>query len=196
MIVRRENGAVSSDLRYAGYRILDGKYELSGLPAVYEAEQDQDVQTLEVDLKDMETGLLVTLLYGVFPKKDVITRAVRLQNEGQELLTLESVQSASLDLIYGDYDWIQFYGRHAMERNVQRIPAAHGAHVIGSRRGTSSHQYNPFVILAEKRQQRILEPVMECPLFTAEDFRPLQNGISMIRPGWAWEFRRRDFPGV
>lgn len=177
LIVRRENGAVSADLRYAGYRILDGKYELSGLPAVYETEQDQDVQTLEVDLKDMETGLLVTLLYGVFPKKDVITRAVRLQNEGQELLTLESVQSASLDLIYGDYDWIQFYGRHAMERNVQRIPAAHGAHVIGSRRGTSSHQYNPFVILAEKE--------------TTEDFGSCY-GMSFVYSGGFQAFAERD----
>lgn len=177
LMVRRENGAVSADLRYEGYRILDGKYELSGLPAVYETEQDQDVQTLEIDLKDPESGLLVTLLYGVFPKKDVITRAVRLKNEGQELLTLESVQSASLDLIYGDYDWIQFYGRHAMERNVQRIPAAHGAHVIGSRRGTSSHQYNPFVILAEKE--------------TTEDFGSCY-GMSFMYSGEFQAFAERD----
>ena len=164
-------------MRYEGYRILDGKYELSGLPAVYETEQDQDVQTLEIDLKDPESGLLVTLLYGVFPKKDVITRAVRLKNEGGELLTLESVQSASLDLIYGDYDWIQFYGRHAMERNVQRIPAAHGAHVIGSRRGTSSHQYNPFVILAEKE--------------TTEDFGSCY-GMSFMYSGEFQAFAERD----
>lgn len=177
LMVRRENGAVSADLRYEGYRILDGKYELSGLPAVYETEQDQDVQTLEIDLKDPESGLLVTLLYGVFPKKDVITRAVRLKNEGGELLTLESVQSASLDLIYGDYDWIQFYGRHAMERNVQRIPAAHGAHVIGSRRGTSSHQYNPFVILAEKE--------------TTEDFGSCY-GMSFMYSGEFQAFAERD----
>ena len=33
---------------------------------------------------------------------------------------------------------------------MQRTPAGHGAFVIGSRRGTSSHQYNPMMILAEK----------------------------------------------
>lgn len=148
--MRRENGAVSADLKYAGYRIREGKYSLSGLPAVYETEMDQGVQTLEVDLKEEGSGLVVTLLYGVFPEKNIITRAVKLKNSGNEVLTLELVQSANLDFMYGDYDLIQFYGRHAMERNMERIPALHGAHVLGSRRGTSSHQYNPFVILAEK----------------------------------------------
>lgn len=50
----------------------------------------------------------------------------------------------------GDFDMITFYGRHAMERNYQRMEVSHGNHVIGSRRGTSSHQYNPMMILAER----------------------------------------------
>ena len=33
---------------------------------------------------------------------------------------------------------------------MQRTSVGHGAFVIGSRRGTSSHQYNPMLILAEK----------------------------------------------
>ena len=33
---------------------------------------------------------------------------------------------------------------------MQRTSVGHGAFVIGSRRGTSSHQYNPMMILAEK----------------------------------------------
>ena len=37
-----------------------------------------------------------------------------------------------------------------MERQLQRTEITHGTHVIGSRRGVSSHQYNPAVILAEK----------------------------------------------
>ena len=35
-----------------------------------------------------------------------------------------------------------------MERNFQRSRVLHGSYVIGSRRGVSSHQYNPAVILA------------------------------------------------
>ena len=37
-----------------------------------------------------------------------------------------------------------------MERNLQRVPVVHGSQMIGSVRGTSSHQYNPMMILAEK----------------------------------------------
>ena len=37
-----------------------------------------------------------------------------------------------------------------MERNLERTPLGHGTICFGSRRGTSSHQYNPAVILAEQ----------------------------------------------
>ena len=37
-----------------------------------------------------------------------------------------------------------------MERNLGVLPLGHGTTAFGSRRGTSSHQYNPAVILAEK----------------------------------------------
>ncbi len=108
------------------------------------------VQTLEIELEDVGGDLSVTLLYGVFPHLDVITRSAVVKNLGVGSISLEAVQSACLDFMGGEYDLIQFYGRHAMERNFQRAPILHGATVIGSRRGTSSHQYNPFVIAAER----------------------------------------------
>ena len=37
-----------------------------------------------------------------------------------------------------------------MEREFRRIAAADGVHAIGSSRGASSHQYNPFAIVCEK----------------------------------------------
>ena len=61
---------------------------------------------------------------------------------------MEKVQSACLDFVGGRYDVISFYGRHAMERNFQRSEVLHTNTVIGSRRGASSHQYSPVVILA------------------------------------------------
>ena len=41
-----------------------------------------------------------------------------------------------------------FYGKHEMERQVSRTQIHHGIQSVGSLRGTSSHQYNPFVVLA------------------------------------------------
>lgn len=147
LVVKNGDGTYGTSLKYAGHRILKGKYSLPGLPAVY-AEDEVQAETLEIDMEDAANGLFVTLLYGVLADKDVITRAVKIENRGDSELTLTKVQTACLDFLYGDYDLISFYGRHAMERNFQRTAVTHGAQVIGSRRGTSSHQYNPFVILA------------------------------------------------
>ena len=148
LAVRDSNGAYSCDLRYEGYRILEGKYALEGLPAVYA--DPGEAWTLEVYLRDPVTGLKAVLLYGVLPELDIITRSVRVKNEGSEEICIEKISSACLDFLSGDYDLITFYGRHAMERNMQRVPVEHGVQMIQSRRGASSHQYNPAMILAER----------------------------------------------
>lgn len=149
LTVQNGDGSVSCGLHFYGYDIKPGKYSLPGLPAMYGGEEAQ-AETLEIHLKDEVDGLDVTLLYGVFPRYDIITRAVRLKNRGNVPVVLGKVHSVCLDFLYGDYDLIRFYGRHAMERNWQRTPVSHGSQVIGSRRGTSSHQYSPFVILADR----------------------------------------------
>ena len=145
--VENADGSMSCDLRYKSHVILDGKYNLEGLPAVYASEEE--AQTLEILMEDPVTGVKV-LLYGVLPAQDIITRSVCVKNESSGKIYLNKIESASLDFLYGDYELLTFYGRHAMERNVQRVPVVHGTQKIGSVRGTSSHQYNPMMILAEK----------------------------------------------
>ena len=146
--VENADGSMSCDLRYKSHKIFDGKYNLEGLPAVYASEEE--AQTLEILMEDPVTGVKVVLLYGVLPAQDVITRSVCVKNESSGKIYLNKIESASLDFLYGDYELLTFYGRHAMERNVQRVPVVHGTQKIGSVRGTSSHQYNPMMILAEK----------------------------------------------
>ena len=146
--VENADGSMSCDLRYKSHVILDGKYNLEGLPAVYASEEE--AQTLEILMEDPVTGVKVVLLYGVLPAQDIITRSVSVKNESSGKIYLNKIESASLDFLYGDYELLTFYGRHAMERNVQRVPVVHGTQKIGSVRGTSSHQYNPMMILAEK----------------------------------------------
>lgn len=147
--VKNKDGSFSCDLRYRSHSIYDGKYELLGLPAVYA--KQQEAQTLEILLEDDISKIQVCLLYGVLPDCDIITRSVKVVNCGKKKVWLEKIQSACLDFLGKKLDLICFYGRHAMERNYQRIPVEHGSYVIGSRRGTSSHQYNPFMILADRQ---------------------------------------------
>ena len=148
LVMEYGNGIQGCDLRFAGYQIRDGKYGLKGLPAVYAAENE--AQTLEIYLRDTAGLVEVTLLYGVIPELDIITRSALIRNSSEEEIRLEKVMSANLDMLSGEYDLITFYGRHCMEKNFQRTPVAHMEQWIGSRRGMSSHQFNPMMILAAR----------------------------------------------
>ena len=148
LVIRNEDGSECCDLRYVSHEIRAGKYGLKGLPAVYAGEQE--AQTLEILLQDSVSGAQVQLLYGVLEGEDIITRSTVIRNGGEAGFTVEKAASACLDFLYGEYDLISFYGRHAMERNLQRTGIAHATQAVGSRRGASSHQYNPAVILADR----------------------------------------------
>ena len=148
LIVRNADGSDCCDLRYIGHEIKQGKYGLPGLPAVYA--DAGEAETLEITLGDKVSGMRVTLLYGVLEEADIITRSVVLENRGVNNVTVEKAASACLDFVTGSFDMLSFYGRHTMERNLQREELRHGTYAIGSRRGTSSHQYNPAVILADR----------------------------------------------
>ncbi len=148
LIIQNSDGTECTDLRYVSHNICNGKYGLQGLPAVFADESE--AQTLSIILEDSVTHIQVELLYGILPELDMITRAVRIYNNGENGVTLEKAASGCLDMPYGDYDLISFHGTHAMERQLQRTEITNGCHSIGSRRGVSSHQYNPAVIIAEK----------------------------------------------
>nr|WP_317283502.1 alpha-galactosidase [uncultured Sellimonas sp.] len=148
LTIQNSDGTYSCDLRYKSHEIKKGKYSLEGMPAVYA--EKEEAETLEILLEDPVTKIQAVLYYGVLPENDIITRSVKIINESNDKIYLEGAASACLDFVYGNYDLISFYGRHAMERNFQRTAVKHGKQVLGSRRGTSSHQYNPSIILAEE----------------------------------------------
>ncbi len=148
LVIHNADESDCCDLRYVSHNIRKGKYALEGLPAVYA--NQEEAQTLEILLEDAVSRVQVQLLYGVLEQEDIITRSVKIRNCGTGSVTVEKAASACLDFVTGDYDLISFWGRHMMERNPQRREAGYGSHVFGSRRGTSSHQHNPAVILAEK----------------------------------------------
>ncbi len=146
LVIRNYDESECCDLRYTGHEITKGKYGLPGLPAVYA--DDKEAQTLAIRLEDAVNKVQVRLLYSVLEEEDIITRSAQIINGGTGHVVVEKAASACLDFVAGDFDLVSFYGRHAMERNMQRVPISHGSQLIGSRRGSSSHQYNPAVIVA------------------------------------------------
>lgn len=141
--VTNEQGARSAEFTYVGHTVTDGAYQLEGLPAAF----GDGCETLDITLKDAVLGLELHLYYGVFAAQDIITRAAVFYNCGRGVLTLNRAASACLDLPFGQWELIQFHGRHAMERIPERTALGHDIRRVGSVRGASSHHHNPFVIL-------------------------------------------------
>ena len=146
--VTHDDGSRALDLRYSGHKISRGKYNIDGLPAVYETEEE--AETLEIVMEDTATNIEVILMYGVLPKKDIITRSTVIINNGTTPITINKAHSLCLDLPEGNWQSIHFHGRHAMERQMERCELIHGIEEFSSSRGTSSHQQNPTILLCEK----------------------------------------------
>ncbi len=143
--VKHSNGSRALDLRYKSFKIKKGKYNITGMPAVYGDESD--FETLEIILYDTSGKIEITLRYGVLEKYDIITRSAVIRNLGQESVILEKAASLCLDIPHFEWELIHFHGRHALERLSQRSLLINGIQEIASTRGTSSHQHNPSFIL-------------------------------------------------
>lgn len=145
--IRNSNGDAVTILKYCGYQVLEGRVELPGLPF---ADGDAKTETLEICMADEVTGVQVSLYYTVFEEEDMISRYVKITNGGSEKVSIEKCMSLQLDLPEHDYEMISLCGGYYNERNYQRVPLHYGSQSIFSRRGASSHQFNPFLALCAK----------------------------------------------
>lgn len=141
--VRTKDGHTAVSLSYVSHRIYDGKPELSGLPATFGSEKE--CKTLELLCEDTILKLQVVLLYSVFDDTDVITRSVKIVNQGKEAIYLTKVLSACIDMDNDDYEMITLHGSWARERAIQVRPVMKGKQGVSSVRGESSHQEHPFM---------------------------------------------------
>jgi alpha-galactosidase len=144
--VELANGSSALSLAYVRYRIIAGKPPIPGLPSTY-VESDGEADTLEVTLADPTAGVEVDLRYSVFAGRPVIARSAVIRNTGPGPIELRCAMSASLDLPDADWDLMQLSGTWARERAVVERRLAPGRVSIGSLRGASGHEHNPFLAL-------------------------------------------------
>ena len=143
LIVRRQDGTASCDLRLVSAEVTEGKYGISGLPAAF----GDNARTLRLTLRDELLNMTLTLLYAIFDDCDVIARSAVITNEGSALLVLERADSLCLELPDDRYDLITLSGDWARERDVIRRRLNPGHQGVSSLRGASSHQASPFAAL-------------------------------------------------
>lgn len=168
--VLQENGSRISQFVYEGHEIKAGKPKLEALPATY-VEDEGEADTLTVYVRDAVTGIRIALLYSIYDGYSAIIRSARIINEGKEPVHLQTVMSLSIDLPDKDYNWLQLSGAWSRERHVKIRPLEQGITAIGSMKGHSSPNHNPFVALLRPNTTETAGEVVGLNLVYSGNFR-------------------------
>nr|WP_221439788.1 alpha-galactosidase [Spirochaeta isovalerica] len=145
-----EDGNRTFDFTFVGYKINSGKTIPDGLPASF-PDENETVETLVIELSDQSLNLTLLLSYSIFESKDIITRTVEIRNNSKSPVTIDKISSFSLDFDHKDFDLITFDGAWIRERHPHRRALGHGLTEISSRKGISSPDHNPFLVLCDKK---------------------------------------------
>ena len=166
--IKDYKGRRISNIIFKGYEIINGKPKLPNLPASFDNENN--VNTLKIHMKDEILNLNVYLYYSVFDKRNVITRNVVFENKSDNAITLTKMLSMSVDIREDDFDVITLYGAHNNERNMDRRPLTSGTVQIESIRGTSSPHQSPFMALVKKDTTEDFGEVFSCNFVYSGNF--------------------------
>jgi alpha-galactosidase len=103
---------------------------------------------LDITLKDIRDDIEVTLHYRVYPALGMLRRNATILNKTAQPLTIESAQSGAWNLPPGEgYQLTYLSGRWAAETQINREPVHEGVKVLESRKGHTSHNFNPWFAL-------------------------------------------------
>jgi alpha-galactosidase len=123
--IARADGDRDLVLQYVSHRVQDNR--------------------LDIELRDIRDAIWVTLHYRVYPGKGILERSATIRNGGGQILTLESAQSATWYLPPGEgYQLTYLTGRWAAETQINREPIHAGEKILESRKGHTSHNFNPW----------------------------------------------------
>jgi alpha-galactosidase len=146
-VIRHHDGSRVSDFRYLSHEIRAGKPALLHLPQTY-VEHEEEAETLVITLQDAPSKLTLELYYTIYEKRRVITRRSVIKNTGDNTCFVEKMASVAVDFPRTNFELIQLPGSWARERELVREPVTTGTKLLDSKRGASSHQQNPAIVLA------------------------------------------------
>lgn len=146
------DGSFTTDFEYDSHEWRPDIIEADGLPIAHAGKagaEANDVESLLIHLKDGFGKLKLTLIYTLFPKVNVLTRRVWMENLDEETIELRKVMSQMIDLPEDKYEVLGLAGDWISESHAYRQVLEQGAWSHGSHTGNSSNRHNPGFILME-----------------------------------------------
>lgn len=143
-----EDGSTISPVEYESHEIVAGKAPTPDHTPTLRLDSDDQATTLIVRCRDVVTGLRVELHYTVLHTEDIISRRSVVVNKTVDVVKVDLLSSCHLDLDTNEFHMTQLSGAWARERQVVTKRLSDGVSAVESRRGASSHQHNPFVLLS------------------------------------------------
>lgn len=162
-------GSNVNDFKYVSHKIQKDKPVIPGLPTT--RAKDDESLTLEINLEDEVLGARLTLYYTIFRNLSVIARHAALTNLGDQSIKINNMQSLSLDLMDGEFDFHHLHGDWIRERHIERFPLHRGIQSIESKKGASSATHNPFVALPRPGTDEFKGEVYGCALVYSGNFK-------------------------
>jgi len=148
--VLQENGSRVTNFTYSSYEVIEGKPSIKGLPSTYSSDPNK-AKTLVIKLVDELIKCEIYLNYTIYENSPIITRSVKIINRSKDELNLEKILSMSIDFSSSNYDLITFDGAWARERHINRRRLSSGKFTIDSKRGCSSSNHNPSLLLCSSQ---------------------------------------------
>jgi alpha-galactosidase len=103
---------------------------------------------VDITMKDIRDDVQVVLHYRVYPEYGLLRRSATILNKTAQPFTIESAQAAVWNLPAGEgYHLSYLTGRWAAETQLTREPVHPGIMVLESRKGHTSHYFNPWFAL-------------------------------------------------
>ncbi|UTY40186.1 alpha-galactosidase [Allocoprobacillus halotolerans] len=100
-----------------------------------------------IEMIDYNYDVVVKQYYTIFENSHIIVRNQEILNKSEKTYTIDKAISAVLDLNNADYKFVHLSGAWLKERHVKKQNIEHGKVSVGTLKGASSHQQNPFIAL-------------------------------------------------
>lgn len=159
------NGSCVTQFEYKDFKIYDGRVVFDDMP--YSRNGDK---SLEIIYFDKISKIELHSYYVVYYDTDTIVRFIKFINNGSENITLRKAMSMQLDLPTSDYNFGYLVGEYYNERNYLENPINVGKQSIYSKRGHSSHHFNPFAMLKSVGSTETLGDVYGVEFVYSGDF--------------------------